>query len=112
MDDDNIKLLAPPIKVYLLQGQKFRIFTKGWENDHMNGQMGNILDEYSRKRSGVRPFIGNIFSLAGMADGQIEDDEITEAVQYLYSNSTTQSNITVRSKSGDYELIYSIKKID
>ena len=43
---------------------------------------------------------------------QIEDDEITEAVQYLYSNSTTQSNITVRSKSGDYELIYSIKKID
>lgn len=112
LDDDNIKLLAPPIKVYLLQGQKFRIFTKGWENDHMNGQMGNILDEYSRKRSGVRPFIGNIFSLAGMADGQIEDDEITEAVQYLYSNSTTQSNITVRSKSGDYELIYSIKKID
>jgi len=108
----NYDLSTPEIRLYLRPGKQFRIHIRGWENDHMNTQMGKILNEYSRSTTTIKPFLGDIFSLGGIVGGQIEDDDMSEAKVVITSDAVTARNVNVASKDFEYRLNYSIVRLN
>ncbi|KIC95464.1 RICIN domain-containing protein [Flavihumibacter solisilvae] len=109
-DNTNITSSLPAMGVYVMKGDHFRIHARGWENDHMNTQMGRILNEYSRSAREIKNFLEEIFSTGGITRGLIEDEDMSEAKVIVDQNSTYKFKAPLVSKDGEYKLYYSLSK--
>ncbi len=96
--------------IYLMPEKRFRVHTRGWENDHMNGQMGRVLSEYNRSTRAIKPFLGEIFTVGGIVGGQIEDEDMYEAEVYINKNSENKSREPLPARNGKYRIFYSVSK--
>lgn len=96
--------------VYITPMDTYRVFSDGWEGDHMNTRMGIVNDEYDRSVNRAKPFLANIFNTEGFINGEYLDDDLGE-VSSIYRISSPLGANAKKSSDGNYKLFWNVLEV-